>query len=376
MGLSPIDQIRLAVSRASHVASAIAQRRGAPEELLRFALTAAKSVLESDLVVVALVDPSRTGLTVVEATDPALRNLRLPLNGLAGCVVGWDRGEVVPDAATDPRRDELVEKGGLRRTVCVPVRVTKTRGAILAGSRQAGSRERDASDLLLVGLYADLIAVLVAQMEAQRETEAFHERLSLLAARSFERFAGDELDPALEAVARANGVALDKADCDPVLPEIARALRAEAVAVSARIDGCWRIVDSWGLPDDVVRSWSESSDDVARLHREGRFSCVARATGFDCFDQDLRVLGRLPEGAMVLHVLAASSRGAFGPNDLRCAEMAAVRLGWVAHVATTVERSAVDLGGARACEDAEARASHSLSGTLDDLLPGDWGGAG
>ncbi len=380
--MNEIDRTRLALSRASHLASALASKREEPEETLHRTLDAASAVLQCDIAVVALVEPSRTSVSVQDATDGALRSLRMPIGGLAGSIAGWNRGEVVPDAVTDPRRDELVEKAGMRRTVCAPIRVKgQPRGTLIAASRTAGARQSDASDLLLLGLFADLAAVAIAEIEERRETAAFHDRLSLLASRSFDRVGGDDFDPVLRAVARERGVELEDASCDPVLPELGRALRADAVALAAPDGhGVWKITESWGLPDTMVESWSENTAEVTRLHRSGGFSCVACATAFPAFDQDLRVLFRGPAGPLVLHVLARSSRGAFAPSDLRCAEMAAVRLGWSVNVSALedevrrVRREAMPVVAEEELETAgeTIRVAPAPVESLEALLPAGW----
>lgn len=327
------DRIRLAAGRASQLAGLIASRSAEPEGIVRAGIEGACAALGSDAVFLVLSDPAGSTLTVLDSTEPASRNFRLPSAGLAGAITQWNRGEVVPDIAMDPRRDELAGNSGMRRFVCSPVRIKgAARGALLAGSRAPGSSPSDASDLLMLGLFADLIAISLGEIDERRATQSFHAQLSQLAARSFDRFLGDELDPALNAVARERGLVLDGAECDPVLPEIARIVRASAAVLAAPgPDKIWRVADSWNLPAALTHGWTESDAEVRRIHQEGRFSCASGARGFEPLAQDLRVQFRAPDGARVLHLLAHSSRGPFGPADVRCAEMAAVRIGWTLH---------------------------------------------
>lgn len=382
--MNDCERLRIAIARASHLAAAIAARREEPEDTISRILDAVKAALGCDVAAIALVEPSRAALAVMDSTEPAARSLRLHLRGITASIAGWNRGEVVPDAATDPRRDDLVEKSGIRHAVFVPVRVKGSpRGTLVAGSRAPGARPTDASDLTVLGLFADVAAIALAQIDDRREEQVFHERLSLLAARSFDRWTGDELDPALQAVAQERGIALDGAGCDPVLPEIGRALDARAVAISAAdASGTWRIVESWGLPDPIAKEWTEDADEVRRLHRDGRFSCVAAARGFGALDQDLRVLIRTRDGARILHVLAPAKRGAFRPSDVRCAEMAAVRLGWAAHaISTEAElreaRRAAPAAAEMVLEEIEPAAIQvtEAPSELDALLPSSWAAA-
>lgn len=351
-------------------------------ETIRRVADSVKSAFGCDVVALTLVEPSLAALFVMESTDPSLRSLRLPLRGLAASIAGWNRGEVIPDAATDPRRDELVEKGGLRHVMCVPIRVKGSpRGTLIAARKTAGARPSDASDFTLLGLFADVAAIALAQIDDAKADEAFHQRLSFLASRSFDRWNGDDLDPALAQIAKDQGVT-DSSGPDPVLVDICRMLKADAAAISAADEtGTWRIVEAVNLSAEVLGDWSETSAEVHRLHREGRFSRVAVARGFgEKLDQDLRVVVRTPGGSLVLHVLASSKRGAFGQRDVRCAELAAVRLGWTAHAIRMEEELSqaqrvptIDAADLEPVEEPVIPLPPGNS-ELDDLLPATWTG--
>lgn len=330
--MTDVDLYPRAIARASHLAAAIANH-GEPGELLRRCVDGARACTHVDLAAIVVPDASSTSLAVRTASIPGLETSRSALQGFAASVLRFNRGEVIPDLGKDPRREELAAATGIRHALCAPIRLgAQPRGVLVLGSRNAGARPDDAALLGIAGLFADLTAQIFAAEAAATEERRFHQRLASLAKGSTPMPADDGFGPALRAISRKTGLALAEGpSCDPVLPELCQTIGADAAAVTRlHGDGIYRVVESWRLPAEATEGLAEESSEVDRIHDAGRFACRTPVQ-IGPFDQSIRVLVDSRAGRLVLHVLAGRGRLPFDERDVRCAELAAVRLAWNAH---------------------------------------------
>lgn len=309
----------------------MAERRP-PEEILQAVLSAVRSVLDVDVVAIALLDPTGATVTVRASSTPELLRRVFPQSSLAWCVAAFGRAEAVPDLATDPRRGPISAELPFRRTLCAPMRAKDVaRGVLLAGCGAPGAQPTDSMDLSLLVAFGEFAAhALVAEAERLREI-AFHQKLEWLAAASHLRLKHRrDLDAELRGIAERQSVDIyEEHRSEPLLRDVVVATHAVAAAIAVREeDGRFGIADALGLKCEEILAWQEDGDACQRFHDERRMSLVTAGadSGFPRHRQDMRVQIPCDGATRVLHVLSAKGRQAFGPEDLRCAEIVAVQI--------------------------------------------------
>lgn len=305
-----------------------------PATLLDAIAALAARLCDGDVGLVGMLDPTNPSLVFRSAVPGAWRGRRVAASSLAAVVARWNRVEVIPDAASDPRRGELEEALRLRRMIVAPIQIGRVSvGAVVHGSTAVPSGfAHDAPDAAVLSALAAMASAALSTERMQSGVQAYHAASTWLAATPLDGTSGrhDDFQRAIVDVARRDGIAL--VEHDPVEPWLAQigsllAARAACITRPSPFDPSTAIIaHAWRLDDETRTQWQESGDEAAQRAPAEGLSRVLAATadGFPAFATALRT--SLPGVAGTLHVLADPTRPAFGPFDVRLAELAATRI--------------------------------------------------
>lgn len=322
-----------------------------PGALLQSILGSALEIVESDVAVIALFENDPGELVVRACAGPQdIADTRMPVLGtILGSVASTGRAEVIANAAADPRGARAFVQQGVVRLVVAPLRASgRVLGVIAAGQTRPPARPDDESDLGILSMFAELAAGALQTERTLAEERTFSSRLAALSA----RIASPES-------------CWDGTSMRDVIRDCAWIVGGDAAALTELdAEGCFRIVQSWRVDDELVERWrmpAKTADRLLGADGLGRV-LAAPACGLRGWSQDLYV--DVPRGSttMRLHVLCAEGR-AFRASDVRLANVVGVQLGGL------LDR--MDLyREVRQSADAQRHASQRLRELYDDIDEG------